>query len=110
MDAFVEASWRVFPATAIMAAGLLLATYGWRTLVRGLRISAWDPHRSIVGVSGLRAVLIGTAIAGLGASWLWQQLWLLLLSLAIGGEELLETTFILYVLRWGRRQQTLAGR
>ncbi len=86
-----------------MAAGLALFVYGVEKLVQALRISIWDMDRPIVWMGGFRAAIIGLAVVGLGAAWLTQQLWVLLIALAIGGEELLETSVLLYALRRGRR-------
>jgi len=103
MDAFVEWSWRVYPSAAIMAAGFALFLSGALGLARALRISIWDMNRPIVWIVGFRAAIIGLAVVALGAAWLSQQLWVLLLALAVGGEELLETSVILFALRRGRR-------
>ena len=86
-----------------MAAGLALFVYGVNALVRAHRVSVWDMERPIVWVGGLRAAIIGLAVVALGAAWLSQQLWVLLIALAIGCEELLETSVILFALRRGRR-------
>jgi hypothetical protein len=103
MDAIVDFSWRAYPGSAIMALGFVVATYGLLRLVAWQRLSAFDSATPIVFVGGLRAGLVGLAIAGVGAAWVWQQLWVLLIALAIGGEELLECSVILFVLRRGRR-------
>ena len=103
MNALADLSWRAYPSALLMAAGAALFVYGAQTLLRALRISIWDLDRPIVWIGGFRAAIIGLALLALGASWLWQQLWLLLLALAIGGEELLETSVILFALRRGRR-------
>jgi hypothetical protein len=103
MDGLGEAPWRILPSALIMATGLAAFVYGVESLARALRISIWDLHRPIVWVAGFRAAIIGLAVAALGAAWLTQQLWVLLLALAIGGEELLETSIILFALRRGRR-------
>ncbi|MDZ4278376.1 MAG: hypothetical protein U1B78_04480 [Dehalococcoidia bacterium] len=105
MDALVELSWRAYPAAAIIAAGLALAALGAAGLARGYLLPVRDRSKPIVWVSGFRMAVVGMAVTGLGAAWLWQQVWLLALALAIGGEELLETSFVLYVLRWGQKQE-----
>ena len=105
MDALVDLSWRAYPGGAVMALGIALELYGFARLAAWRRISAFDGEKPLVFVSGLRAVLVGMAIAGVGAAWVWQQLWVLLIALAIGGEELLETSFVLFVLRRGRKQE-----
>jgi hypothetical protein len=45
------------------------------------------------------------SLAALAASWIWGQLWLFVLALAFAGEELLETSTMLFAMRRGRRQQ-----
>ncbi len=103
MDALVDLSWRAYPASLILAIGGAVLGWGLVTLLAATRIAASDRGKPIALVIGIRLVLVGGAIAALGASWLWQQLWLFILALAIGGEELLETSVVLYVLRRGRR-------
>ena len=111
MDALVDLSWRLYPAAAIMAAGAAMVAWGALTLFRTDQIDARDRGKAILLVSGIRLLLMGGAIAALGASWYWQQFWLLVLALAIGGEELLETSFVLFILRRGKRldEQALAS-
>lgn len=108
MDALVDLSWRAYPGGALMALGTMLAFYGFGRLAAWRSVSAFDGSKALVFVSGLRAVLVGFAIMGVGGAWVWQQLWVLLISLAIGGEELLETSVVLFVLRRGRRMEQAA--
>lgn len=103
MDALVDLSWRVYPASLILALGGAVLACGMATLFATTRIAAGDRGKPISLVTGIRLALAGGAIAALGASWLWQQLWRFILALAIGGEELLETSVVLYALRRGRR-------
>ncbi len=108
MDTLIGLSWRAYPGAALLASGVVLMLRGDRILLQSFRMSARDRERPIAFVSGLRMALIGMAIAGLAGAWIWQQLWLLALSLAIGGEELLETSFVLFVLRKGQKQDAKA--
>ena len=109
MDAIVDLSWRAYPGSALIAVGMTLAVYGLSRLAAWRSVSAFDGRKPLVFVSGLRAILVGSAIAGVGGAWVWQQLWVLFIALAIGGEELLETSVVLYVLRRGRRIQQTTG-
>ncbi len=111
MDALVDLTWRLYPAALIMAAGAAMLMWGALTLLRTDQIDARERRKPIMLVSGIRLALMGGAITALGASWYWQQLWLFILALAIGGEELLETSFVLFVLRRGLRrdEQRLVG-
>jgi hypothetical protein len=103
MEALADLSWRAYPAGLLIALGGAGFAAGLSSLARSFRMSAADRARPIVFVSGFRAGVVGLALTGLGAAWLSQQLWVLLLALAIGGEELLETSVVLFALRRGRR-------
>ena len=61
-----------------------------------------DPTKMHRFVIGFRIAVIGITMAGLGAAWNWDILWLFVLSLVFGGEELVESTVHLYILRRGR--------
>ena len=52
-----------------------------------------DPTKMHRFVIGFRIAVIGITVAGLGAAWNWNILWLFVLSLAFGGEELVESTY-----------------
>ena len=103
MDALVDLSLRAYPAAALGAVGAVVFARGLALLIDGLRRSVWDPDKSLAMASGFRIAVIGLAIAGLAASWQWQLLWLLLLALAIGGEETLESSIVIFALRRGKK-------
>ena len=50
---------------------------------------------------GFRSTVIGLALLGIAAAWTWQLVWLLVLSLAIGGEETFESSIHAYAIRRG---------
>ena len=56
------------------------------------------------------SAIIGLAVAGVAAAWLWQIDWILVLSLVIGGEELLESTLHIQALSMAERNQSKLGR
>ncbi len=103
MDALVDLSWRAYPVAIIAALGFGVSVRGFALLVQGWRRSVWDRDRNLIWVQGFRQSIVGLAVVALAASWQWQQLWLLLLALAIGGEELLETSIIIFALRRAKR-------
>ena len=105
MDALVELSWRAYPAAVVAALGLALAVQGGRRFVLGLRPPYGDAGKTLRGVQGFRRGMIGLAVAGLAGAWAWQADWLLVLSLVIGGEELLESTLHVQALRMSERAQ-----
>lgn len=98
MNEIAEITWRAYPAALLMGAGAWLALRG---LCRGL---AHDPRRRatrrlLEGLSGFRLCVVGLAVTGVGAAWMWQIGWLFALALIIGGEELLESTVLIAALR-----------
>ncbi|MGE0539652.1 MAG: hypothetical protein AB7R89_05695 [Dehalococcoidia bacterium] len=103
---FVLLPWHVAGASTLIALGLFLAARG----VRRCYLAFPRPHASMQPLGwmrGFRLTLIGLAVAGIGAAWLWQMPWLLALSLAIGGEEALESSIAIHALR-GQQQHEQA--
>lgn len=56
--------------------------------------------------------MFALAFIGVGAAWQWQQLWLLVIALVIAGEEILESSIVIFALRRDRvvRAEELADR
>ncbi len=102
MDALIDLSWRLYPAAAVIAAGTALAALGLRREIDGIRRPFRDPAKLVTFMRGFRLAVIGLAVAGIGAAWAWHLTWLLVLSLAIGGEETLEGTIIIFALTRGK--------
>ena len=86
-----------------MAFGAALTMWGTKLEVDGWRRSKYDLDKVLTIVRGFRFFIIGLAVVGLGAAWVWHLVWLLVLSLVIGGEEMLETSIMIYALRRGKR-------
>lgn len=61
-----------------------------------------DPTKALRFVRGLRLSIIGLAIVGLGAAWMWQILWIAVLAAIIGAEETLETSIVTFGLTRGK--------
>ncbi len=99
MDAVVELPWRLFPASALMGLGALLVMLGLRRGGDGFGRAAVDRFGVVDFVRGLRLMLLGLALIGLGAAWQWHLLWLFVLALVFGAEEMLETSVVIRVLR-----------
>ncbi len=99
--------------TALIALGTGLALWGLLMVLNGLRGALrGDPGKLLPWIQGFRLSIIGLALAGLGAAWGWHLTWLLVLTLAIGGEEILESSIVIFALRRGRRleMQKVSGR
>ncbi len=102
IDTLVQLSWRVYPAAGLMALGTVLSLRGVRLAGAGLRRPLSGSMQSLTWMRGFRLTIIGLAVAGVGAAWLWQIGWLLALALAIGGEETLESSIAIAALRRAR--------
>ena len=103
MDGLIHLAWRSYPAVGLIVLGLALTLRA----IHGCR-AAWrrplsGPMQPLAWMRGFRLAIIGLALAGIGAAWLWQLGWLLALSLAIGEEETLETSIAISALRRGQR-------
>ena len=94
-------------AIAVIAFGLMLV---WRGL-RGGR----DGSRALLGqrmdmlhrIEGFRLTVFGLVLIGVGAAVIWQAQWLLLLALGIGFVEILESSALIAVWKWGRRRDAV---
>ena len=79
----------------VAAAGLRLE---WAAIIRPQK----DPGKALAFFRGFRMSVIGLALIGIGAGWLWDQTWLLVLSCAIGLEETIESTIDIFALTRGK--------
>jgi len=94
-EAVLTAPWRVYPATALVAAGLLLAVRGIHRERRDLRRPPADPGLGWALVRTARAILAGAALVGIGVGWLVASTSLVLVSALIWLEEMLEISSVL---------------
>jgi hypothetical protein len=102
----VQLPWNIAGGLALIAFGLFLAARGVMGCYRAFpRPTA--SMRPLGWMRGFRLTLIGLAVAGGGAAWLWGMPWLLALALAIGGEEALETSIAIRALRRGTSDSTV---
>lgn len=102
MDTLVHLSWRLCLALPLMALGAIFAVWGAKRGLRGLLGAVrGDSTQLVAFMEGFRATIIGLALAGIGVAWIWHLSLLLVLSLAIGCGETLETSLILFALRHG---------
>jgi hypothetical protein len=95
-----EAPWRMYPAAALTLSGLALLARGlWFGFAgtKGLP-REWDALR---WMRGFRLAIVGLCLVGLGIAWAGQVFWLFVVSVGILGEELLETSVIIEVLKRG---------
>jgi len=85
-----------------MVVGIPLAVRGlrveWSVLFRPLRHSG----KVLMFFRGFRMSIIGLALIGIGAGWMWDQTWLILLSAVIGIEETIESSIDVFALTRGK--------
>ena len=104
METLIDLAWRVYPISALIALGIGLALWGLLMELDGLRGALrGESGKLLTWIQGFRLSIIGLALTGLGAAWAWHLTWLLVLTLAIGGEETLESSIVIFGLRRGRR-------
>jgi hypothetical protein len=100
---WLDPLWTSPAAFAAIALGVLLV---WRGLHGGR-----DGDRALLGrridmlhrLEGFRLTVLGLVLIGVGAAVIWRVQWLLLLALGIGFVEILESSALIAVWRWGRR-------
>ena len=91
-----------YGALPLMAVGAVYAVRGARRGWHGLRGAVHgDASQLIPLMAGFRTCILGLALVGISAAWIWQRPVLLLLSLAIAAGETMETSLILFALRHG---------
>lgn len=102
IDTLAHLSLRLYLAFPLMVLGAVLAVWGAKRGLQGLlHAVGGDPAQLVPLMQGFQATMIGLALVGIGTAWVWQLPLLLILSLAIGGGETLETSLILFALRHG---------
>ena len=103
MEAFLELSWRLYPATALALAGTLLVVRGVRAFLRARRHTR-DPERALLVARSFRVAIMGLCFCVFAAAWIAQLGWLLAIALIVLGEEMLETSVMLAALSDGARR------
>jgi hypothetical protein len=106
METLAYLSWRLYLIVPLIAVGATVAVWGVKRGSSGLRGAVrGDATQLVPFMEGFRATIIGLALVGLGAAWVWHLPWLLIISLAIGAGETFETSLILFALRHGAHLQ-----
>jgi hypothetical protein len=109
MEQHIELPWRIYPATGVALLGLALFVRGLELGLDGIRRPFRDPQKNLTWMLGFRLGVVGLCLVAAAAAWGFEQLWLLLLALAIGGEETLESSICIFALRRGQRIGASAG-
>jgi hypothetical protein len=103
-EALLTASWRVYPAVALVVAGVVVAARRIYRERRELHRPPSDPGLGFALTRALRGTLAGAALAGMGLGWLYALSSLVIVSALIWLEEMLEISSVLRVIRADRRR------
>jgi len=97
----------LWPTVPVVALALLGVGLVGLAIVRQIRTHIpWSQTtRLLIWLRGFRLAIIGLALVGVALGLLWDQTWLLVLSLAVAGEESFETTWIISTLERDRRRR-----
>ena len=109
IEAIASLSWKFYPAVVLMSVGGLLMLVGIRRLSVALGLANHNPDEMQGFMTGFRIAVLGMTLLGLGVAWNWSVLWLFVLALVFGGEEVMESTTHLYIIRRGKRLEHSAS-
>jgi hypothetical protein len=90
--------WRIYPAAALAIYGLALLANGLWFGFRGSN-GLLREREALGWMRGFRLAVVGLCLVGIAVAWVWQVLWLFVAAVGIMGEELLETSVIIEVLK-----------
>jgi hypothetical protein len=99
MEAMLAAPWRVYPAVALIATGVLCAVWALTRDPVGLARPVTDPLKALALARWLRTTILGLALVAVGAGWLAQHAAVIGVALVVLGEEMLEISVVLAAMR-----------
>jgi hypothetical protein len=99
---------RVYAAPAFVLAGLFVALHGIRLTWGALQLPSSEGGRNLRLMTGVRSAIVGTAVAGIAAGWLWQVEGAAIAAALIGAGELCETSVDIWALQ--RELRTTSAR
>jgi hypothetical protein len=98
VDVIAHLTWRVYPAGAVLALGVVVALSGLRRCRASWRRPLTEPMKPLLWMRGFRRTILGLALMGVGAAWIWHIGWLLAVALVIGFEETIESSIAVYAM------------
>ena len=109
MNTVMSMAFDVLPF-AVIPAGSYLFWVGLSAWIRGSRKYGEPGGRLLGMIRGFRVGIVGLAVIGIGVWLLTGATWVLILSLAVAGEEILETSFIIWAIQSDPRLESNASR
>jgi hypothetical protein len=104
----LDTLWSNVLAGILLALGLALVWRGLRGGQRGERGLLRTRTGFLGRIEGFRLMVFGLVLVGIGVAVLWRIEWLLWLALGIGFVEILESSALIAVWKWGRERDTAA--
>ena len=103
VEQLLSLPWRGYPAAllVLVGAGLVAAGVGAAWDYRGRQQSY--PEWALAYLLVFRRIVVGLALVGVGVGWAGQLPGVFGAALCIGIGELLESSYYIEVMRWGRR-------
>ena len=86
-------------APVLIVLGLAVVAAGVRRELPGLRLPVTDPVKALAMMRALRTTILGLALVGVAAGWLWHVRPLWIVSLVIAAEEMLEISVVVAAMR-----------
>lgn len=105
MESMFGPAWRPYPAALAAVLGLVLVLRAALAARKDARRPVKDALALALLVRGFRRAVLGLALIGVAAGWVWQQPWLLVVSLVVGFEETLESSIIVGALETELRER-----
>jgi hypothetical protein len=99
----VTGLWPNIPIGLLALTGLGLIFEAVYAQIRSAGTPWSSTTRLLTWLRGFRLTIIGLALVGIALAWLWDETWLLVLSLSIAGEEIFETSWMISTLEHERR-------
>jgi hypothetical protein len=100
---------RVSAAPAFVLAGFFVALRGIRLAWGAMRLPPAEDGKNLRLMTGFRSAIVGLAVAGIAAGWLWQVEGLAIAAALIGAGELCETSVDIWALRRELRTTSARG-
>ena len=85
-------------AAFLIVVGLVVIVVAIARERRGLARPVTDPLKALALARAFRVAIVGIAMTGVGAGWLWEVRALVVLSIVVAAEEVLETSVVVAAL------------
>jgi len=108
MDGSIDGLWPIVPIAALAVVGLVMIAEAVYWQIRSADTPWSSTSRLLTWLRGFRLTIIGLALVGVALAWWFGEVWLLVLSLGIAGEEIFETSWMISTLERDRRNKQRA--